>query len=61
MGDDKHNLPKLDDIEVTLGDTIYIKSSSISKEQKLYIDSVARSLLPWRKGPFKLFDTYIDQ
>jgi tRNA (mo5U34)-methyltransferase len=54
------NLPRLDDIEVTLGDTIHIKSNSISKEQKSYIDSVALSLLPWRKGPFNLFNTYID-
>ncbi len=26
----------------------------------LYVESVARMMMPWRKGPFKLFDTYID-
>ncbi len=51
------NLPRLDDIEVTLGDTIYIKSNSISKEQKSYIDSVALSLLPWEKAHLIYFNT----
>ncbi len=53
------NLPRLDDIEVTLGDTIYIKSNSISKEQKSYIDSVALSLLPWEKGHLIYLIPYI--
>lgn len=56
------NLPKLDNIEVKLGDIIEINStSSISKEQITQIEYVAKSLLPWRKGPFNLFNAiYID-
>jgi len=50
------SLPKLDDIEVNLEDIIEINSNSISKEQIAQVERVARNLLPWRKGPFKLFN-----
>jgi len=55
------NLPKVDDIRVNLGKTIEITSNSIKSEDVEYIRGVAKSLIPWRKGPFRLFDTiFID-
>ena len=41
--------------EVELGDTIEINGK---KPQN--IKEIAKLMMPWRKGPFKLFDIYID-
>jgi len=41
--------------EVELGDVV-----KISGESPENIREVAKLMMPWRKGPFKLFDTYID-
>ncbi|MDD5372095.1 MAG: tRNA 5-methoxyuridine(34)/uridine 5-oxyacetic acid(34) synthase CmoB [Sulfurimonas sp.] len=43
--------------EVELGNAVTI-SGDIN--DPVYVESVARMMMPWRKGPFKLFDTYID-
>ena len=51
------NLPNLEDVRVELGDVIEIDSNLISKDDIFYIERVAKSLLPWRKGPFRLFNT----
>ncbi len=51
-------LPKLE-CEFSLGDTVSI-SSDASSEQKKLIKDLAWSLKPWRKGPFKVLDTFID-
>lgn len=40
---------------VELGDAITIKGEALES-----IEDTARLMMPWRKGPFKLFDTYID-
>jgi len=50
-------LDSLDDGEfvVELGDVV-----KISGETKNDIQSVAKLMMPWRKGPFELFDTFID-
>ncbi|MCF6339991.1 MAG: tRNA 5-methoxyuridine(34)/uridine 5-oxyacetic acid(34) synthase CmoB [Sulfurimonas sp.] len=40
---------------VELGDII-----KISGEQPADVEEIARLMMPWRKGPFKLFDTFID-
>ncbi len=46
------------DIYYKLGDIISIGSkNSISSSE---IDELAKMLKPWRKGPFKIFDTFID-
>ena len=45
------------DAELILGDTVTIKGEYPDKEQ---IRSVAKMMMPWRKGPFKIFDTFID-
>jgi len=41
-------------------DDIITIDAALSKEQKEQIDAIARQMKPWRKGPFKLFDTFID-
>jgi len=42
---------------VELGDVVKISGDYTTASE---IESVARMMMPWRKGPFKLFDTYID-
>jgi tRNA (mo5U34)-methyltransferase len=44
------------DAKVELGDTITI--SAEFDEQKIY--TTAKMLMPWRKGPFQIGDTFID-
>lgn len=43
--------------KITLGDTIVVEGEV---EDSKKIEDIARSMMPWRKGPFKLFDTFID-
>ncbi|NOR57392.1 MAG: tRNA 5-methoxyuridine(34)/uridine 5-oxyacetic acid(34) synthase CmoB [Sulfurimonas sp.] len=44
-----------DDYEVELGDVV-----KISGESTQNIEEVARLMMPWRKGPFEIFDCFID-
>ncbi len=54
-------VPKMNDIEVKLGSSIEIRSNTISSREVEYVKGVAEALIPWRKGPFRLFDTiFID-
>ncbi len=41
--------------EVELGDII-----SVNGVAPKDVDKIAKMMMPWRKGPFKLFDTFID-
>ena len=52
-------LEKLRDIDadVILGDIVKIKGDYPDREQ---IKSVAKMMMPWRKGPFEIFGTFID-
>lgn len=54
------NLPEIKDITLKLDDKVILSSSSISDEDKQIIHESALGLRPWRKGPFEVFDTYID-
>ncbi len=53
-------LPSIKDVKVLLDDVITLESKSVIPEEKVYIEEFAKELKPWRKGPFKLFDTFID-
>ncbi len=56
-------LSKLDELKpssVSLDDLITISFESISPELEKQINDVALMLKPWRKGPFKVADTFID-
>ncbi|QHG91373.1 tRNA 5-methoxyuridine(34)/uridine 5-oxyacetic acid(34) synthase CmoB [Sulfurimonas sp. CVO] len=41
--------------EVELGDIISVNGAAPKD-----VDKIAKMMMPWRKGPFKLFDTFID-
>ena len=53
-------LPKLPKIDYTLNDTVAIHSLHVSDGDKKNIKNCALSLMPWRKGPFAVCDTFID-
>jgi len=55
-------LEKLPDVEVRkieFENVIKIEAEA-TKEQKEFINEVAKALKPWRKGPFKINDLFID-
>ena len=52
------NLPFIE-TELLLNDTIELKAD-VSNELLAQIEKVAQMMDPWRKGPFKLFDLFID-
>ena len=43
--------------DIELGDVVKVSGSYSDPAD---IERVARMMMPWRKGPFELFDTYID-
>ena len=45
--------------QVSIDDTIMIDAPT-TPEFKAQIEEIARMMKPWRKGPFKVFDTFID-
>ena len=47
------------DFSLRLGDVIEIEGELDQKEREL-VKNMALGLKPWRKGPFRLFDTFID-
>lgn len=53
-------LPDIDQCKVILNDIVSIDSNFVTQDQKEKIDRYAKKLKPWRKGPFKVFDTFID-
>ena len=53
-------LPKLPQINYTLSDTLTIDALHVSLEETEKIKNCALSLMPWRKGPFAVCDTFID-
>ncbi len=53
-------LPNIKDTTVSLEDIISINSTKATKENKDFINFVAKKLMPWRKGPFKILNTFID-
>ncbi len=57
----RDELSSLKEVDSTLSisDIITI-SSEISLEEQKKIENFAKMLRPWRKGPFKIFDTFID-
>jgi len=57
----REELEKLQKIEcdINLSDIVKI-SANIDKEFQTKIYNLAKMMKPWRKGPFELFDTFID-
>jgi len=54
------SLPNIELESVTIGDIIEIKFKDITPTQEKNIYDVAKVLMPWRKGPFKISQTFID-
>ncbi len=42
-------------VDIELGDVV-----KISGKKDDNVESIAKMMMPWRKGPFEVFDTYID-
>jgi tRNA (mo5U34)-methyltransferase len=57
----RSELENLKEYEVSyyLGDIVTI-DGEISEAEKAHISKVAKMMKPWRKGPFKIFDTLIE-
>lgn len=53
-------LPDIKNPKITLGDTISLECSTLDHSTKEQISETAKLLMPWRKGPFLAFDTFID-
>ncbi len=53
-------LPVYGDVEVELGDTVALSIANLSSEDAVKIEQTARMMMPWRKGPFRINDLYID-
>ncbi len=67
-GDLKRWLAALEQLPTIVADDIKLNSSAITVSRHAPLDNIEseqlkqslRALSPWRKGPFQLFDTYID-
>jgi tRNA (mo5U34)-methyltransferase len=55
-----NELPLIENVDISLDQCITISSDALSNAQKKSIGDLAWEMRPWRKGPFKLFDTFID-
>ncbi|MCD8544117.1 MAG: tRNA 5-methoxyuridine(34)/uridine 5-oxyacetic acid(34) synthase CmoB [Sulfurospirillum cavolei] len=53
-------LPQFENLHVTLEDCIHVDDASVSSTVRNLVQECAQKLMPWRKGPFRLFDTFID-
>jgi tRNA (mo5U34)-methyltransferase len=53
-------LPKIEEVECSFDNWITLKSPNISDEDRVKLHSVAKMMMPWRKGPFDLFGIKID-
>jgi len=53
-------LPIVEEVEIKLGDTVEIYPKELTDEQEAYIYTAAKTVWPWRKGPFQISKTFID-
>jgi len=53
-------LPKINDVQIKIGDSIEIILNNLSLEEEKYIYDTAKLIQPWRKGPFQISTTFID-
>ncbi len=63
MRDALHNIEKIntDNLEISLGDWVSVKcKDKLSTEELQLLETNAKMLIPWRKGPFNLCGLEID-
>lgn len=53
-------LPQIEETRVDLDKVAVSSKVPPSPEQSKQLNDALRGLIPWRKGPFQLFDTFID-
>ena len=53
------SLPQFKVDKITIGNSVEI-DGSFTKEEEQLIYKTAKSLMPWRKGPFRIGETFID-
>lgn len=53
-------LPDVEPTDISLGDTVSVRSDSLADISRRRLDGALRGLIPWRKGPFHLFGVDID-
>jgi len=53
-------LPSFEDVSVSLKDTVSVDIEGLGQEDAALIEETARLMLPWRKGPFRINDLFID-
>ena len=53
-------LPVVEDVRVDLDRVAIASERPLSAEQSEQLNDALRGLIPWRKGPFQVFDTVID-
>jgi tRNA (mo5U34)-methyltransferase len=53
-------LPDLSADQVVIDDIIKIIKNNCSDQEKEVVKQQFRKLIPWRKGPYKIFDTLVD-
>jgi tRNA (mo5U34)-methyltransferase len=54
------SLPAVDPTELDLHSPAVTCSAALDSQTADSVDQALRSLAPWRKGPFQIFDTFID-
>jgi tRNA (mo5U34)-methyltransferase len=53
-------LPEYDNVTVTLGDSVEVHVDDLSAQETVQIKETALLMKPWRKGPFRFNDLFID-
>ena len=53
-------LPEYNDVKVTIGDVVDIQIANLSSEDPQQIRETALLMKPWRKGPFRINELFID-
>lgn len=53
-------LPRVTSMEIRLEDVVTIDSPDFTKADQQTIYETAKAMLPWRKGPFQIGETFID-
>jgi tRNA (mo5U34)-methyltransferase len=53
-------LPEYENVEVVLGDRVTMEISNLTPQQFEQIETTAKLMKPWRKGPFEINNLFID-